>query len=212
MGNLQASPSNEQSTEYARLISAVALGRDRDAFAQLFNSLAPKVKSYMMRKGVAPDLAEDLAVETFVKLWTRAATFDPDQGSASAWIYTIDRNTYVDGYRRDRPAANFIHLMGDALGPVTPEDAYLSAEREQRLRSALHQLPTTEAQLLRMSYFHDSPHGEIARVLGLPLGTVKSRLRRALKRLRAVLVSATEPSANMTSDLPCNNRTFRTSA
>lgn len=193
LGNLQASRSHEHGTEYASLVSAVAIRRDRDAFAQLFNSLAPKVKSYMMRKGAAPDLAEDLAVETFVKLWTRAATFDPNQGSASAWIYTIARNTYVDGYLRDRPA-NFIHLMGDALGPVTPEDAYLSAEREQRLQSALHQLPTTEAQLLRMSYFHDSPHGEIARVLGLPLGTVKSRIRRALKRLRAVLVSATEPS------------------
>ena len=87
----------------------------------------------MMEKGVAPALAEDLAVETFVKLWTKAAAFDADQRTALAWIFTIVSNTYVDRFRRDRHAGNSAHLVGEAFASMIPEDACLSAEHEQRL-------------------------------------------------------------------------------
>ena len=76
-----------QAFPYEDLLESIAVRRDRDAFAQLFNSLAPKVKGFMMRKGLAPDRAEDIAVETFVKIWIRAGTFDPTHGSAVAWIF-----------------------------------------------------------------------------------------------------------------------------
>lgn len=183
---LQAVNSIATAPDYSELIEAVALRRDRAAFAVLFNSLAPKVKGYMMRWGLAPDRAEDLAVETFVKLWTRADTFDAAHGSAAAWIFTIARNTCIDAARQERHPSELSYQMHRE--PVlTPEDECLGTEREKRVRSALSQLPREQAQLCEISFVQGIPHAEIAANLGLPLGTVKSRLRLAMRRLRTIL-------------------------
>ena len=140
----------------------------------------------MMRKGLSPDLAEDLAVETFVKLWLRADTFDPSQGSAAAWIYRIARNTHIDLVRRERRPDTFLAHEA-AEPPPSPEDEYRSAERERRVRSTLRELTPSQAQVIEMSFFHNRPHAEIATASNLPLGTVKSRLRLALRRLRVLV-------------------------
>ena len=173
--------------DYASLIEAVGLRQDRAAFATLFTTLAPKVKAYMIRKGVTPDLAEDLAIETFVKVWAKAATFDAARGSAAAWIFSICRNAHIDVVRQERRVPNLIQQLGAAAGPATPEDEYLDAEREERARLALGQLQERQASLVKMSFLEERPHGEIAKELSLPLGTVKSRLRTALHRLRTIL-------------------------
>ena len=133
---------NELTTDYYnKLIQAIGLRRDREAFTTLFNSLAPKVQGYIIRRGVAADLAENLAIETFVKIWGQARAFDPMQGSAPAWIFTIARNTIIDAVRRERHVSELAHLVDDAPGSATSEDECLGAEREQRVQSALRQLP-----------------------------------------------------------------------
>lgn len=105
--------------DYAGLIQAVAQSQDQECFALLFNNLAPKVKSFMMRKGLAADRAEDITVETFVKLWTRAGAFNPAHGSAAAWIFRLARNSYLDTLPGDRHPDEFLAIAA-LRAPASP--------------------------------------------------------------------------------------------
>ena len=170
------------------LLLAVGRARDRAAFAALFGHFAPRLKAYLRRLGSDAAAAEELAQEVMLLVWRRAETFDPAQASASTWVFTIARNRRIDALRREqRPE---IDPDDPALvpDPVEPADRALeTAQATGRLRAALKELPPEQAELLRMAYFEDKPHSAIAAERGLPLGTVKSRLRLALERLRKVL-------------------------
>ena len=161
-----------------RLLRAVAERADRTAFAELFGLFAPKVKSYLLRLGLPAARAEELAQETLLVVWRRAAQFDPASTGAAAWIFTIARNLRIDAARRD----------GIALPDADPTDD--AARQSERIRAALAQLSTEQAEVVQLAFFDDRPHGEIERALGIPLGTVKSRLRLAMARLRSLLGEA----------------------
>lgn len=167
-------------------IVAVGSFRDRTCFISLFSHFAPKVKAYLLRHGLAEPTAEELAQETLLTVWRKASQFDPDRASASAWIYTIARNLRVDSLRHD-------HRRGDgrldepAAEPFTPERNLETSETEARLRTAMGSLPFEQAQVLQLSYFDERTHHQIAHDLGLPLGTVKSRIRLATAHLRQSL-------------------------
>jgi RNA polymerase sigma-70 factor (ECF subfamily) len=169
------------------LIVAIAERGDREAFAALFNHFAPRVKSYLLRLGAGGEAAEELAQETLLTVWRRASAFDPRRAAASTWIFTIARNLRIDVLRRERrgvPAED----PSDAPPDPTPADQALSAlQDEARISAALTTLPAEQAQVIRLAFFSDKPHSEIAADLSLPLGTVKSRLRLAMMRLRALL-------------------------
>jgi RNA polymerase sigma-70 factor (ECF subfamily) len=170
-------------------IAEVAQNQSRAAFATLFNSYGPKLKTYFLRKGVAGGAAEDLVQEVMLLVWTKARQFDPSRASASAWVYTIARNRRVDLFRRERSSGEL------RLDPVpeserTPEDQLGVAQTEHRLRGALSALPADQAELVRLSFYDERSHAEIASRLRLPLGTVKSRLRRAAAQLRVALVGS----------------------
>jgi RNA polymerase sigma-70 factor, ECF subfamily len=171
-------------------ILAVAGSHDRKAFAVLFAHFAPRVKSYLLRLGAAAPLAEDLAQETLLTVWRKAAYFDPAKAEAATWVFTIARNLRIDALRRERhpePGPEASAPMSDA----PPADEMLAAaRREDRLRDALQRLPEEQREIVLLSYFQDKPHRQIERDLGIPLGTVKSRLRLALARLRAALGDA----------------------
>ena len=96
----------------ARLIIRVAASQDRDAFAELFEHYAPRVKAMMMRRGASRDRADDLAQETLIRLWRKAAQYDPERATASAWVYTIARNISVDVVRRERRAMEWPEELG----------------------------------------------------------------------------------------------------
>ena len=167
-------------------IVAIARTRDREAFAKLFAHFAPRLKSFFLRFGAAPGTAEDLAQETMLAVWHKAGLFDPARAAASTWIFTIARNLRVDLYRRQRdPAAlaEFFEQTGEPLA----SDTVLSAERDAQVRVALSTLSDDQLQVIRLSFFEDLAHGEIARRLDVPLGTVKSRIRLAMNRLRALI-------------------------
>lgn len=174
------------------LIMAMAEHRDREAFAALFQHFAPRVKAYLMRMGAAPPQAEELAQEVLVTVWRKAALFDPARASAATWIFRIARNLRLDGLRRDRHAAAYEPDPADAPEPqATPEGLSAARQRDERVRAAVASLSPDQLRVVQLSFFQDCPHAEIAETLGLPLGTVKSRIRIALQRLRAVL--ETEP-------------------
>jgi RNA polymerase sigma-70 factor (ECF subfamily) len=169
-------------------IVAVAARQDRAAFAALFEVYAPRIKTVLMRQGAAADAAEDIAQETLVTVWRKSASFDPDRASASAWIYTIARNLRVDRLRSNNRAKLYAALeTTEAEEPERPDGAFDMAERQERVRAALDELPAEQVRVLQLSFFEGRAHGDIAALLDLPLGTVKSRLRLAMNRLRDLL-------------------------
>ncbi len=184
----EVAPSPE---ELISLICAVARERDRNAFAQLFAYFAPRVKSFLMRSGLADPTAEEVTQEVMIAVWRKASYFDPSRAGASTWVFTIARNQKIDWLRRAR-SRTADHLLDPSDEPDTPpsgEDIAITAEREDGVRKALATLPNDQATIVRLSFFAEKPHAEIARELGIPLGTVKSRVRLALNRLRTLLDS-----------------------
>lgn len=175
--------------ELVRLIVAVATEQDRNAFGRLFAHFAPRVKSFLMRSGLADSIAEEVTQEVMLTLWRKASYFDPCRAGASTWVFTIARNQSIDRLRRIRSrAANLaVDPSDEPEAPLSGEDIAITTEREEEIRKALSTLSAEQAIIVRLSYFAEKPHAEIARELGIPLGTVKSRIRLALNRLRATL-------------------------
>lgn len=169
-------------------IAAVAARQDRGAFAALFEFYAPRIKAMLMRQGAAADAAEDIAQQTLVTVWRKSASFDSNRASASAWIYAIARNLRVDRLRSDNRAKLYASQeMVEAEEPERPDGTLDTAQRQERLRAALNELPAEQVRVLQLSFFEGRAHGDIAGLLNLPLGTVKSRLRLAMTRLRHLL-------------------------
>lgn len=176
--------------EWSRMLRRIAEHRDRDAFSRLFQHFAPRVKSYLIRTGSSESMAEDLAQEALVTVWRKAALFDPAQAAVSTWIFTIARRLRIDAARRHRledtgdESFDFDRLEADQRDVGEHADAN---RLSRRIRDALSRLPAEQAQVLRLSYYDDEPHARIAAELGLPLGTVKSRIRLAVAQLRKML-------------------------
>ena len=174
--------------DFNTLLRRVAETRDRAAFKALFAHFAPRVKSYAMRLGANAQAAEDLAQEALLTMWRKAHLFDPARASAGTWIFTIARNLRIDTLRRERLAP--LDGGDPSLAPQTEPDAgegFDIRESEEALRQAINSLPSEQIQIVMLSFFSDKPHSQIAAELNIPLGTVKSRLRLAMVRLRASL-------------------------
>jgi len=171
------------------LIVLIAQSRDRRAFELLFAHFAPRIKGYLIRLGTSGGAAEDLAQETMLAVWRKAALFDPTRASASTWIFTVARNLRIDLIRRERRPDFDPNDPAFVPGDEPGADAMLMREDED-LRAALAKLSPEQAEIVRMSFFADKPHSAIAAELGLPLGTVKSRLRLAMARIRTALGTA----------------------
>jgi len=167
----------------ATLILSIARHKDREAFATLFKLFAPKVKGFLLRRGAAT--ADELTQEVMLSVWRKAASFDPQRGTGESWIFTIARNANIDAARRLRGQALIdLDPMVDAPEPRRGDQELEAAELAQRVRSAIAGLSPEQYDVVRLSFFDDRPHSEISAQLGLPLGTVKSRLRMAMQRLR----------------------------
>jgi RNA polymerase sigma-70 factor (ECF subfamily) len=170
------------------LIARIVTSQDRSAFEALFLAFAPRIKTYLMLRGASADRAEDLAQETLLLVWRRAANFDPGRASLGAWMFTIARNMRIDALRREKSARNYalsIHEPG--VDAATPHTASEAAQTQARLREAVAELPPEQIEIVRLSFYEDKPQAEIAAQLGLPLGTVKSRQRLAIARLRGLV-------------------------
>lgn len=181
-------PLPERKVDFGALLARVADTRDRAAFATLFDHFAPRLKSFMMRKGVASELAEDLVQETMIAVWTKAAQYSPGRGAASTWIFTIARNLRIDRLRRES-SAFFVDIEGvDAPSEESHGDENITrSQQDGHVAAALAQIPPEQRELLILSYVEDVTQVMIAERLKLPLGTVKSRMRLAYRRLRKLL-------------------------
>ena len=173
----------------ANLLSRVAIHEDKQAFAALFRFYAPRLKSFLAGRGFAENACEDLVQETMINVWRKASSFDPAKAGVSTWIFTIARNLGIDRRRREgRSAGQPVLEFQEDLDPdPTAEMVMIARQSEIRVRQALADLPAEQAAIIRMSFFAENPQAEIARMLGIPLGTVKSRVRLALRRLRRTM-------------------------
>ena len=164
-------------------VHAVRDDKNKTAFAELFAYFAPRVKSFLMKSGASPDLAEECTQEVMATLWNKAHMFDPTKASVSTWIFTIARNRKIDILRKQRRPEPEDLPWGPEPEPDQSEALALQQETEQ-LGGALATLPPEQRKLIEKAYFGDLSHSEIAAETGLPLGTIKSRIRLALERLR----------------------------
>jgi RNA polymerase sigma-70 factor (ECF subfamily) len=164
-------------------MSAIAQDQDRKAFAELFRHFAPRVKGFLMKSGADESLAEECMQDVMATLWHKAHMYDPSRASVATWIFTIARNRKIDLLRRyARPEPEDL-----PWGPEqAPDQADVIALQQDtgRLAHAIAKLPAKQRELIQHAYFGDLSHSEIAVETGLPLGTIKSRIRLALERLR----------------------------
>ncbi len=172
--------------EQSRWIVAIADNRDRKAFKRLFNYFAPRIKGFCQNNGSTADRADEVVQEAFVNIWRKAYLFDPTKASAGAWIFAIARNARIDLIRKEnRPEADTTDPFFEQSEPENPF-AVLETERKSKLiRECIKDLPAEQQQVLKLAFFEEKPHSEVAEELGIPLGTVKSRIRLAFKRIRS---------------------------
>ena len=172
-----------QDAEWAEAMLRIRDDADRAAFARLFRHFAPRVKAFLMKSGATEALAEECTQDVMATLWQKAHLFDPERASVATWVFTIARNRRIDMIRRTRrPEPEDL-----PWGPEhEPDQAEVLALREDnaRLGRALDQLPQKQRDLIERAFFGERSHSEIAAETGLPLGTIKSRIRLALDRLR----------------------------
>ena len=169
---------------------AVGRSQDRTAFETLFFHYGPRLKTYLRRLGTVDGEAEELAQEAMILVWRKAALFDPEKAAASTWIFTIARNLRLDALRRrslshDENTGSEERVGDDSS--LNVEEQLASSAQLARLKEAMHLLSHEQTEVVRLCYFADRSHTEAARELGIPLGTVKGRLRLVLGRLRRAL-------------------------
>ncbi len=173
----------EDNTIWVAHVARIKLDKDKAAFAALFSHFAPRVKAFLMKSGADASLAEECAQDVMATLWHKAHLFDPSRASVSTWIFTIARNRRIDLLRKQRrPEPDELEW-----GPEAEPDAADIVELQQeskRLAEALAELPAKQRDLIQKAFYGDLSHSEIAEQTGLPLGTIKSRIRLALERLR----------------------------
>ena len=170
------------------LLVAVAQRKDKKAFSDLFAHYAPRIKSYLMRQGASEASAEEMSQEAMLSVWRKADRYDPSKAAAGTWIFTVARNLRIDVLRKEnRPSFDPEDPAFVPDPEIAPDTAVAIGETQDRVKAALAELPKEQAEVVRLSFYEDKPHGEIAKELELPLGTVKSRLRLAMRRVRSAL-------------------------
>ena len=171
-------------------VIAIAMHQDRDAFASLFKHLAPRMKGWLWKTGSSSDEAEEIVQDAFVNLWRKAAQFDPARADVAAWLFTIARNLRVDRRRAHHHSwAPLDDFEAQAIVDTADTQEQLTSRKQQaqRVRSAIGDLTDDQRMLIQLSFYEDMSHSIIAEKLEMPLGTVKSKLRRAASCLRALL-------------------------
>ena len=172
----------------ATLIEDIAAHKSKAAFKKLFEYFAPRLKGYLMRLGSSEAQAEELVQDVMLTVWRKASLFDRRKAAASTWLFTIARNRRIDILRREKYPE--LDPEDPALVPdeeVQPDDAVIMAERKAEVQSAMATLPEEQVELVKLAFYKGWSHSEIAKETGLPLGTVKSRLRLSFTRLKEAL-------------------------
>ena len=170
-------------SHWANCIILISTKKDEEAFSNLFSHFAPRIKSFLMKSGADATTAEECAQDTMVTVWHKAYLFDPTRAAASTWIFTIARNKRIDLARRNnRPEPEDLPWGSDPEPDAS--DVIMMQQETTLLTEAVKNLPLKQRSIVERAFYADLSHQEIAEETGLPLGTIKSRIRLALQRLR----------------------------
>lgn len=181
----QGDPDHDLVSRHRDLLARLASRQDRDAFRELFEYFAPRIKSWLLKSGSDAALAEDLMQDVMLTVWRKVHLYNPRFGAASTWIFTIARNARIDRLRRasSRPYIDIDDLEMASDAADGEEETFLQ-QRAGLVAAALDELPQEQAQVMKLAFVEDLPQSQIATRLALPLGTVKSRMRLAYEKLR----------------------------
>jgi RNA polymerase sigma-70 factor (ECF subfamily) len=171
--------------DFRALIACIAQSQDRDAFVEVFNFYGPRIKALLVRSGTPPAAAEELAQEAMLTVWRKAAAYDPTRASVAAWIFTIARNLRSDALRRGSSALHAFDATFGTEAPAQPDAILSGAQDGACVRAAMRSLNPDQAQAIEMAFFQEQTHSQISHALGVPLGTVKARIRFGMMKLRA---------------------------
>ena len=173
---------------FVAAILNIAESQDIGSFKKIFEYFSPRLKSFLMKSGAEENIAEEIIQETMTIIWTKADYYDPKVASPSTWIYTIARNKKIDILRKSRKA--ILEDIETAVLPAIEPKTEENIEHDQKfdiIAQHLDALPKDQLALLKMNFFEEKSHGEISELTGIPLGTVKSRIRLALEKIRGKL-------------------------
>ncbi len=182
------------------LLQDVGQNKSKESFMTLYDYFAPRVKSYLLKGGLNEDEADELAQETMLMVWQKAASYDADLAAASTWIFTVARNKRTDYYRKSGrimsvPPEKFYDLTSDEDSPF---EAFYEQEVNADIGEALKALSSEQIEIIKKAYFEDKAHSQIAEETGLPLGTVKSRIRLAMDKLKHALDKSGHKDSHIT--------------
>ena len=188
MGSGFSNDNQKNLSEWDKLLIQVGNNRDRSAFKALYEHFTPRLKSFLLRIGSDDSTAEEVCQESMIMVWRKAETFNPESAGASTWIFTIARNKRIDKLRKDRRPLPDFNDPSFYKKPIDKSDDILQrVEEEKKIKKALKNLPPEQAKLILSAYYDEKSHRKIADETNLPLGTVKSRIRLAINRLRTQL-------------------------
>lgn len=171
------------------LLLKIARERSEAAFRELFNEFGPKVRSYMRRQGVDAATADELAQETLLTVWRKAALYSAAKGTPASWIFTIARNIRIDRIRREVGWQELTETDAETIPSEDqpPDETVSAAQRQARVQAVLAELPVEQREVVVLAFIDGLSHADIADRLALPLGTVKSRMRLAYQKVRTAL-------------------------
>lgn len=178
--------------DWTNIISRIANQRDKQAFETFFDHFASKVKAYGLSQRADTNIsADELVQEVMLKVWQKAHTYNKELSSVTTWLYTLTRNCWIDQCRRTRTniSLSIDDLWYEEEAEPDPFHAIYRQRREQRVRAGLRELPQEQCQVLSQIYLQGKTQQETASILGIPLGTVKSRIRLAIDKLEKHLRS-----------------------
>lgn len=186
------SAGGSRAEDWACLMARVAQERDREAFTILFDHFAPRIEAHLQRLGLDAAQAEEIAQDVMITLWRKASLFDPSKSALSTWLYRIARNRRIDLTRRDR--TDYVDPQSPAILEIAAEgqidQVFDGQQRDDIVRGLVTELPPEQQSLVKLAFYEGLSHSQIAESTGIPLGTVKSRLRLAFTRLRRGLEAA----------------------
>jgi RNA polymerase sigma-70 factor (ECF subfamily) len=182
-----------KATQFAECIAQIAAEQSEEAFDVLFRYFAPRIKSYCLRLGADASSAEEITQEAMISMWRNAAQFDPSKASPSTWIFTIARNLSIDRFRKGRRPEFDPNDPAFVREDQDPPDRLVDRmDFEKNIRGLIDLLSANERNVLTLSFYENLSHAEISRQLGLPVGTVKSRIRLAFAKIRSALEKQNE--------------------
>ena len=174
-----------ENAKIIELIQKVAEERNEIAFSEIFDFIAPKINAYYLKNNLSIDQSEELTQEVLSTIWLKAGLFDPEKSKFITWSFTIARNKKIDFYRKNKKNDINEEDIRDFLYENNKSDDY---EIESTIKNITQELDENQKKLIKMSFFEQKSHKNIAAELEIPLGTVKSRIRATLNKMQKYLL------------------------